>query len=241
MTQVARDGDRTVWVTRRDEQMIEWFSIVRVTNMQTIRWVLGALNGADGPVSLRQAQSWCTRMKSVGVVDVKQVGAPGGSVVWAASKATGQSKPDLLRQTTRHEIAVSAVSARYAVAGYAWQRDEKAPMTGGHQADGVALGVGWVELIEVELTAKRLPRYASIFGAYRLRLQAGDADQLTYLCTAAAARGVQVALETLPVGRSIADRVLLREVFDGAGVWSGEQLPGWLLPVEARISEPALG
>lgn len=238
MTQVARGGDRTVWVTRRDEQMIEWFSIVRVTNMQTIRWVLGALNGADGPVSLRQAQAWCTRMKSVGVIDVKQVGALGGSVVWAESKATGQSKPDLLRQTTRHEIGVSAVSARYAIAGYAWQRDGKASTTGGHQADGVALGVNWAELIEVELTPKRIPRYASIFGAYRLRLRAGDADQLTYLCTDSSARAVQVALDTLPVGREIADRVLVREVFDRSGVWSGDELPAWLLPVEARMQEP---
>ena len=59
MTGVVRDGDRTVWVMQRDEQMLEWFAIVRVANMQTLRWVLGALNGWDVPVTLRRAQGWC--------------------------------------------------------------------------------------------------------------------------------------------------------------------------------------
>ena len=233
---VTRGGDRTVWVVPRDEQMLTWFSIVRVANVQTVRWVLGALNGWTSPVSSRQAQSWCLRMRTAGLIDTAQMGGPGGAVVWATYAGVRQAKPDLYRQTTRHEIAVAATSARYAAAGYGWQRDDKAPMTGGHQADGVALGVDWVELVEVELTAKRMPRYASIFAAYRHRLAAGDGTQITYLCTPDAARGVRAGLEGLPAGQAIASRVVVQEVFDQAGLWSGEQLPDWLPSAEQRAA-----
>lgn len=237
MTRITRQSDRTVWVTPRDEQMVEWLSIVRVANLQTTRWVLGALNGWTTPVSTRQAQSWCSRMRAAGLVDSAQLGGVGGAVLWATYAGSGRSKPDLYRQTTRHEVAVAAASARYAAAGYAWQRDDRPEMTGGHQADGVALGVEWVELIEVELTAKRLPRYASIFDVYRGRLAAGEGSQVTYLCNADAARAVRSALDELPVGRNIASRVVVQEVFDRAGLWSGDALPEWLPTAEARAAQ----
>jgi hypothetical protein len=97
--------------------------------------------------------------------------------------------------------------------------------------------VEWAELIEVELTAKRLPRYASIFSAYRRRLERGEGDQVTYLCNTDAARGVRGALAALPGGRAIASRVAVYEVFDRGGIWSGEQLPEWLPTAEARADE----
>lgn len=229
-----------MWVVRRDEQMLEWFSIVRIANVQSVRWVLGALNGWTSPVSSRQAQSWVSRMRTAGLIEVAQLGGPGGSVVWGSYAATRQSKPNLYRQTARHEIAVAAVSARYAAAGYAWQRDDKPPVTGGHQADGVASGGDWAELIEVELTAKRLPRYASIFAAYQRRLDRGEGTQVTYLCTADAARAVRSALEELPIGRVIAPQIEVREVFDQAGLWAGEELPDWLPSAEVRATGSVL-
>lgn len=233
---IARGADRTVWVVPRDEQMLTWFSIVRIANVQAVRWVLGALNGWASPVSSRQAQSWCSRMRTAGLIETAQMGGAGGAVVWATYAGVRQAKPDLYRQTTRHEIAVAATSARYAAAGYAWQRDDKAPMTGGHQADGVALGVEWAELVEVELTAKRLPRYASILAAYRNRLEAGEGAQVTYLCTPDAARGVRAALNQLAAGQAIAPQVAVHEVFDQAGLWLEEQLPDWLLSAEQRAA-----
>jgi hypothetical protein len=237
VTGVARGGDRTVWVVPRDEQMLQWFSIVRIANVQTVRWVLGALNGWSHPVSSRQAQSWCSRMRTAGLIDLVKLGGPGGSLVWVTYAGSGRSKPDLFRQTTRHELAVAATSARYAAAGYAWQRDDKPPQTGGHQADGIALGTRWVELVEVELTAKRLPRYASIFEVYRGRLDFGDGNQITYLCNADGARGVRAALSALPVGRSIGPRVVVQEVFDPAGLWLDEQLPEWIPTARTRAAE----
>jgi hypothetical protein len=161
--------ERTVWVMPRDEQMMTWFQIVRIANVQAVRWVLGALNGQQSPVSVRRAQTWCARMETAGLIDRAQLGGAGGSLVWGTYAGTGMGRPNVYRQTTRHEVAVAAASARYAVAGYAWQRDEKPNYAGGHQADGVALAPRWAELIEVELTPKRLPRYVSIFQAFRSR------------------------------------------------------------------------
>jgi hypothetical protein len=212
--------------------MMDWFSIVRVTNVQTMRWVLGALNGWDRPVSTRQAQSWCARMQSAGYIDRVNLGGAGGSVVWATFAGIGRSKPDIYRQTTRHEIAVSTACARYAAAGYAWQRDERAQHPWEHQADGVAIGPDWVELIEVGLTAKRPVRYDGIFRAFRRRLP-DEVSQITYLCNADAGRALRAALD----GAAIKQRVQVHDVFDRQGHWGGEALPDWLIPVEQRASD----
>ena len=135
----------------------------------------------------------------------------------ARIEATGRSRPNIYRQTTRHEVAVSAVSARYIDAGFAWRRDDRPEYVGGHQADGVAIGMRTSELIEVELTAKRAPRYASIFSAYRRRLELGDCDRVAYLCTDGAARAVRTALKASPAGRAVAPRIGVRAVFDERG------------------------
>jgi hypothetical protein len=175
------------------------------------------LNETDRPVSTRRAQEWVARMELVGLVERQNLGGPGGSAVWGTFEATGQGRPNIYRQTTRHEIAVSAVSTRYLAAGFAWRRDDRPAFVGGHQADGVAIGLRSSQLIEVELTAKRAPRYASIFSAYRRRLELGDATRIAYLCTDDAARAVRTALTASPAGRAIAARIGVRAVFDQRG------------------------
>ncbi len=226
--------ERTVWLMPRDEQMMTWFQIVRIANVQSVRWVLGALNGQARPVSVRRAQSWCERMQTAGMVDRAQLGGAGGALVWGTYAGTGLAKPNLYRQTTRHEVAVAAASARYAAAGYAWQRDEKPAYVGGHQADGVALGTDLVELVEVELTGKRMPRYVAIFQAFRRRFDLGEMNGVTYLCNAESARAVREALMTVPAGRTIAARVAVQEVYDPAGQWIDDELPVWLEPAGSR-------
>jgi hypothetical protein len=153
-------------------------------------------------------------MEIVGLIERTNLGGAGGSIVWGTYEATGQSRPNIHRQTTRHDVAVSAVSARYLAAGFAWRRDERPHYVGGHQADGVAIGLRSEELIEVELTPKRAPRYASIFAAYRNRLDKGDASRIAYLCNDDSGRAVRAALEATPQGRGIAGRVAVRDVFD---------------------------
>lgn len=214
--------------------MFEWFSIVRIADVQSVRWALAALNDVDRPVSVRRAQSWCARMEAAGLVERAQLGGQGGALVWGTYAGTGVSKPNLYRQTTRHEVAVAAASARYATAGYAWQRDEKPAHVGGHQADGVALGFGWVELVEVELTPKRLPRYAAIFAAYRRRFDRGEADSITYLCNDESARAVRTALSELPTGRSIAPQVEVHSVYHPGGIWVDETMPSWMMTAQDR-------
>ena len=218
-----------VWLTGRDELALTWFAIVRIANVDSVRWLLGAVNGWDRPVQVRQAQRWVARMEVAGKVHRGTVGLPGGSVVWAASEVTGRRKPNLFAQTTRHEIAVSAASARFAAAGYAWRADEKPTVGGSHRADGVAIGIAnHQSLIEVELTPKRAPRYAQIFSAYRRRLDRGDADRVVYLCTTDSAKAVRAALRQpalRPLGRRIDVHV---EFSQRQAQWESEVLPPWL-------------
>lgn len=239
MVRTFNRGERTVWVMPRDESMLTWFSIVRIANVQSVRWVLGALNDQPGPVSVRRAQSWCARMETAGMIGRAQLGGAGGSLVWVTYAGTGLSKPNLYRQTTRHEVAVAAASARYATAGYAWQRDDKPAYAGGHQADGVALVGDWVELVEVELAGKRTPGYMSIFKAFQRRFDLREMSAVTYLCNAEGARAVRLALESLPMGRAIAPQVQIREVYDQRGLWEGDALPTWMLPARVRAMHAA--
>lgn len=171
-------------------------------------------------MQVRQAQRWVARMETAGVIQRAALGGPGGSIVWATSDVTGARSPNLFSQTTRHEIAVSAASARYAAAGFAWQEDERPSSAGSHRADGVAIGGAEdARLIEVELTPKRAPRYARIFTAFRHRLDRGDGSRVMYLCAPDSAKAVRAALRQ-PSARQVAAHVDVQVVF------SDTQRPG---------------
>ena len=92
-------------------------------------------------------------MDQVGFIGTTRHGFTTGSIIWPTHDV-GLRPPNLLRQTTRHELTVAAVSARYLAHGYQWQRDRRPEFLLDHQADGVATKDGQVELIEVELTPK---------------------------------------------------------------------------------------
>jgi len=228
-----------VWVMPRDEAMFGWFRIVQIADVQAVRWVLGALNATDRPVSSRPAQEWVVRMEAAGLVERVQLGGRGGSLVFDTYAGTKQGRPGLYRQTTRHAVAVAATSARYAAAGYTWRRDDKPDFAGGHQADGVAASQDWVGLIEVELTGNRLPRYAQIFTAFRHRFDAGEIDHVTHLYTDEAARTVLAAIHDLPVARTIAPQVQIQPVFDPLGHWVDDTLPSWMLSARDRATYDA--
>jgi hypothetical protein len=231
---VAGRSNGNVWVTGRDEMTLNWFRVVRISNMQTVRWVLGAVNGWERPVQIRQAQRWVSRMETAGMLRRAHLGGAGGAVLWGTFEVTRATKPNVHGQTIRHEIAVSAASARYAAGGWAWRRDDRPDWVGGHQADGVAVGIGDdAQLIEVELTPKRAPRYARIFSAYSHRLDRGDAGRIVYLCNPDSARAVSAALRE-PTGRRISNRVDVHVVFDSETTfWGDEVLPRWLTPPQA--------
>ena len=102
-----------IQMTDRDEAALDWLGTVRIADMEGVRWVLGALNGSRDPVTLRKAQRWVARMKEVGAVDSGRPTFRDGSLLWSTHAWTGESRPNLYRQTTRHEVAVSIAAARF--------------------------------------------------------------------------------------------------------------------------------
>ena len=217
-----------VRMTPRDETALEWFALVRLTNMEGVRWLLGAVNGWDRPVKIRQAQSWVARMESIGRVGRARTTTVGGSLVWATHDVVGKPAPDLYRQTTRHEVSVSLASARYVAAGWNWATDRRARSKLEHQADGVAYTDDEAVMIEVELTPKQRPRYARIFRAMVHRMDDGEVSGVTYLCTPDSARAVRGALDDAAVGSGVRGRIKVYDVFDRTGAWDEENLPEWL-------------
>ncbi|MBT1611866.1 hypothetical protein [Curtobacterium poinsettiae] len=239
----------SVQVTDRDAAMFEWFRIVRLTTMEGIRWALGALNHSTGPVSRNQAFVWVRRMEEAGMVERSRVPPFKGTMVWATPKAVGKRRPDLLRQTTRHELMVSVASARYLNAGWGWDRDLPEGMLPGrpraadqdrqHSADGIAFNDGVSDLVEVELTAKRKERYPVIFEGLRDRLATDDSFRVVYLCTADAGRAVRQALKRGP-GEDIAERTLVVDLFGRDGSWIGDEYPAGLFDAKSPLVNAAV-
>ena len=214
-------------LTERDEAMVEWLSVVRLADMEALRWALGGLSGAGVPVSLRKAQQWTARLAEVGLVDRARPTFRDGSIVWATHQAIGKSAPNLFRQTTRHEVAVASVAARYLCRGYSWERDRKPGTRHDHQADGVAVSVeGRRELVEVELTPKTNDRYRVIFENHAWRLAREGIDRVVYFCDSATARIVAREAD-VRVFRDDRPRVVVLPVFDKRGKWIGTEHAAW--------------
>lgn len=213
-------------LTDRDEAMLEWLGVVRMADMDAIRWALGGLAGAGGPVSVRKAQWWVARLAEHGLVDRARPTFRGGSIVWATSLAVRGPAPDLFRQTTRHEVAVAAVSARYLARGYTWSRDRKPASRLDHQADGMAIKGEIVELVEVELTPKTPARYKLICDSHATRLSRQGVARVAYLCTADAARLVSKQADRF-IFRTERPKLHVLSAFDKQGRWVGSEDELW--------------
>ena len=140
-----------------------------MADQEAVCWALAALpeGHADQPVGVRRGNQWIARLVEEGLA---QPAFNDRSIIWATHLGIGRVAPNLYRQTTRHEIAVASVSARYLARGYTWFRDRRPASIQDHQTDGVAVKDGIVELIEVELTAKTLGRYKSICNSHAARM-----------------------------------------------------------------------
>lgn len=212
--------DLLVQMTSRDEAMLAWLGVVRLADMEGVRWALAGLSDAevDGPVSVRKAQQWVARLMSVGLVARARPTFRDGQIVWATHQAIGRQAPDLYRQTTRHEVAVSTVAARYLAQGYTWTRDRRPQRLTEHQVDGVATKDGRVELVEVELTAKTLHRYQHICAAHASRLADGSVSRIVYFATPDAARAVAREADKF-LFRDHRSKLVTLSVFDKRGKW----------------------
>jgi hypothetical protein len=213
--------DEVVLVTARDEQMIEWLKVVRVTDMESIRFALAAFADATQPVSLRRAQQWVARLVELGLVEKERLTLQDGSAIWATQRATGIRPLNLLGQTFRHEVAVASASARYLFSGWSWARDRKASSYHDHQADGIATRADETELVEVELTPKAIERYAPIVNSHSWRISREGITRVVYLCTADATRMVRREADKL-LFRDDKSLIVTITAFDKRGTWIDE-------------------
>jgi hypothetical protein len=219
-------------MTTRDEEMLEWLSVVRVADMESLRFALAAFADANQPVSLRRAQQWVARLKPTGMLESSRLTLQDGSVVWASQKAIGKRPLNLLGQTFRHEVAVASASARYLFNGWTWARDRKASSYHDHQADGIATRGDETELVEVELTPKAIERYEPICQSHNWRMSREGVTRVVYLCTADATRMVSRESDRHFM-RGDRERLVAVTAFDKRGVWieqSGRFPDRWKTP-----------
>lgn len=207
-----------VLVTARDEAMLEWLGVVRVADMESLRFALAAFADANQPVSLRRAQQWVARLRPTELIETSRLTLQDGSVVWASQRVTGKRPLNLLGQTFRHEVAVASASARYLFNGWSWARDRQAQSFNDHQADGVATRAGETELVEVELTPKAIERYAPICTSHAWRIAKEGVTRVVYLCTPGATRMVSREADKL-LFRGDRERLLTITTFDKRGRW----------------------
>jgi hypothetical protein len=244
-----------VQLTKRDEAMLDWLSVVRMADQEAVRWALAALphGYADQPVGVRRGNQWIARLVDEGLVQRAQPAFNDRSIIWATHLGIGKVAPNLYRQTTRHEIAVAAVSARYLARGYIWFRDRKPASFQDHQVDGVAVKGDIVELVEVELTAKTLGRYKLICNSHASRMTTGGITRVVYLGTPEATRVVSDQANKF-IFRDQRPRLVTLSTFDVRGRWVGSESRLWdtmpepvpgvgtgageLVPSELPIREP---
>ncbi|WP_156109779.1 hypothetical protein [Cryobacterium sp. MLB-32] len=191
--------------------------------MEALRWALGAHLDIGRPVSLRNAQHWAARMESVGLVGRSRPTFRDGSIVWPTPQAAGKQPPNLFRQTTRHEVAVATVSARYVAQGFTWRRDRRPAGLLDHQVDGVAQRGRVVELVEVELTPKTWQRYKLICENHAFRLAHEGVTQISYFCTSDADRAITREADKF-IFRTERQSLVSRHAFDPRGRWVGPEL-----------------
>jgi len=234
---VCVGGCVVVQMTERDERMLNWLGVVRLADMDAVRWALAGFDGQASPVSLRRAQQWVARLVEAGLLDRGRPTFRDGSIVWATFQVTGKAKPNLFKQTTRHEVAVASASARFIAGGAQWARDRVPPTKAEHMADGAALRDGAVQLVEVELTAKTLSRYQAILPDHARRLQ-GGVERVVYLGTAEAMRAVGREADRLvhPTWRS---QIVTLPIFDVRGHLVDDSFTGVWETAPVPIEEPA--
>lgn len=234
-------------MTERDEAMMDWLRVVRMTDIQGIRYALGGLGGAGKPVSKRRAQQWVAKLSDARLLGRARPTFRDDSVIWAAPSLIGKPAPNLYRQTLRHEVAVAAVSARYLCEGYSWARDRTPRGLLDHQADGIATNGERIELVEVELTPKKRDRYKSICDSHAYRLTNEHISRVVYACTSDAARTVECEADRF-MFRELRPRLVCLTAFDKRGsfiasddnLWTrqakslGREFSGELIGIEAR-------
>ena len=169
---------------------MDWLSVVRMADQEVVRWLL-RLCPTGTPTNrwgVRRGNQWIARLVTEELLQRAQPALNDRSIIWATHQGIGLVAPNLYRQTTLHEIAVAAVSARYLARGYTWFRDRRPASLQDHQVDGVAIRGDIVELAEVELTPKSPGRYKVICNSHAARMNNSRVTRVVYLGTPDAIR-----------------------------------------------------
>ena len=224
-----------VQFTSRDDELLRWLGTVRLTDVEALRFAIGAAQGWDRPVHVRKAQTWVSRMLEMGLVGRGRPQYNEKSIVWATAKAVGRQAPNLLGQTTRHDVAVAHISARYLLAGFRWARDRKGVAYFDHEVDGVAILGNRVELIEVELTPKAKSRYKGICESHSDRILNEGVTRIVYACTSDAARTVAREADR-HMFRTERERLVSFTGFDKLGRWVASDDALWVGKVIPPVS-----
>lgn len=207
-------------LTSRDEAMLDWMNVVRLADVDAVRWALSAYqDGHDGPVSIRRANHWIARMAELGFLGRERPMYRDRQIVWPTYQASGRSAPRLFRQTMRHELAVSMVSGRYLASGFEWRRDRAPKAHRDHQADGIATRGDDIHLIEVELTQKTASRYRAIYEDHARRLAAGTVTRVVYICPTDVALTVHREAD-IHIFRDFRSALVAAPILDHQGRWS---------------------
>jgi hypothetical protein len=98
-------------------------------------------------------------------------------------------------------------------------KDSRERPRASRQADGVATRDGQVEVVEVELTVKKLARYRSIHAHFGKMLSSGTASRVVYVCTPEVGRVVSREADKF-VLRDQRDRLLTLALLDSQGKWT---------------------
>ncbi len=205
-------------LTSRDEAMLDWMNVVRLADVDAIRWALSAYqDDHDGPVSVRRANHWIARMAELGYLGRVRPVYRDRQIVWPTHQSSGRAIPRLFRQTMRHELAVASASARYKSLGFEWTRDVRPLQSRDHQGDGLATRDGVTLLVEVELTAKRVARYELIHASHARRLGRG-VTKVVYLGTTDVIKVVSREADK-NVFRDLRQLVLTAALLDPQGRW----------------------
>lgn len=219
-------------LTSRDEAMLDWMNVVRLADVDAVRWALSAYqDDHDGPVSVRRANHWIARMAELGYLGRVRPVYRDRQIVWPTHQSSGRSAPRLFRQTMRHELAVAAASGRYMARGFEWASDSRSALEQAHQADGIATSDRGIELVEIELTTKKLARYQAILASHASRLNRDGVTCVRYLCTAEVARALSREADRL-IFRDQRPQFTFSAAFDAQG-----SLSGWFVESDEPASK----
>ena len=95
-------------MTKRDADMLEWLSVVRVADVDAVRWALAGLAGSNVPVTPRQANMWITPLVEVALLGRARPDFRDGSVIAVSSSTMSiASRSD---RASRASFATTRVS-----------------------------------------------------------------------------------------------------------------------------------